>query len=133
MLSCRDAELLRGEESRKDRQDAPREKGGGTFLPATPGGGSPINQFKFLAFTPTALYSIAQCRVAHAGLPINQMTEPQRGSTKGAEEASPLCAFVPLCLCAISPWRASPLSLFLCVSLRALRDLIPYPHPCLSV
>ena len=32
MLSCRDAELLRGEESRKDRQDAPREKGGGTFL-----------------------------------------------------------------------------------------------------
>ena len=40
------------------------------------------------AFTPTALNSKAQCRavalrsmVAHAGLPITYMTEPQRGST----------------------------------------------------
>ncbi len=30
--------------------------------------------------TPTALNSKAQRRVAHAGLPITHMTEPQRGS-----------------------------------------------------
>ena len=31
--------------------------------------------------TPTALNSRAQCRAAHAGLPITHVTEPQRGST----------------------------------------------------
>ena len=34
-----------------------------------------------LAFTPTALDPKAQCRAAHAGLPIARTTEPQRGST----------------------------------------------------
>ena len=41
-----------------------------------------------LAYTPKALNSKAQCRVAHAGLPITPMTEPQRGSTKDAERAN---------------------------------------------
>ena len=50
------------------------------------------SSIEYLAFTPTALNSRAQrCavrslyakhgRVAHAGLPITHMTEPQRGST----------------------------------------------------
>ena len=42
---------------------------------------APINRFKHLAFTPTALNSRAQCRVAHAGSPVAPMIEPQRGST----------------------------------------------------
>jgi len=42
---------------------------------------APIKQFNHPAFTPTALNSRAQRRVAHAGLPITHMTEPQRGST----------------------------------------------------
>ena len=37
--------------------------------------------------TPTALNSKAQCRVPHTGLPITPMTEPKRGSTKGASSA----------------------------------------------
>ena len=52
----------------------------------------PVNRFKHLAFTPTALNSGAQRRavpceafrrsmVAHAGSPIAPMIEPQRGST----------------------------------------------------
>ena len=56
--------------------------GGGTFLPATPEGGSP--------FTPTALDSKAQCRVAHAGLPIIPKNEPQRGSTNIRGKLQPL-------------------------------------------
>ena len=40
-----------------------------------------INQFKDLAFTPTALNSRAQRRVAHAGLLVTHTAEPQRGST----------------------------------------------------
>ena len=52
-----------------------------TFLHATQGGRSPIKQFNHPAFTPTALNSGAQRRVAHAGLPITHMIEPQRGST----------------------------------------------------
>ena len=40
-----------------------------------------IIRFKHLAFTPTALNSRAQRRVAHAGVPIDPMIEPQRGST----------------------------------------------------
>ena len=38
--------------------------------------------------TPTALNSKAQRRVAHAGLPITHTIEPQRGSTKGANDAN---------------------------------------------
>ena len=39
---------------------------------------------RHLAITPKALNSKAQRRAAHAGLRITHMTEPQRGSTKGA-------------------------------------------------
>ena len=46
-----------------------------------------INRFKHLAFTPTALNSGAQCRVAHAGVPTAHMIEPQRGSTKNYQNA----------------------------------------------
>ena len=42
---------------------------------------APIKQFNHPAFTLTALNSRAQRRVAHAGLQITHMTEPQRGST----------------------------------------------------
>jgi len=45
---------------------------------------APINRFKFLAITPTALNSTAQRRVAHAGVPIVHMIEPQRGSTNNS-------------------------------------------------
>ena len=48
----------------------------------------PFHRFQHLAFTPTALNSRAQRREAHAGLPITHMTEPQRGSTKGAVGAN---------------------------------------------
>ena len=47
----------------------------------------PIERFKHLAFTPTALHSGAQRRVAHAGLPIAQMIEPQRGSTMNQSQS----------------------------------------------
>ena len=47
----------------------------------------PINRYKHLAFTPTALYSGAQRRVAHAGVPIVPMIEPQRGSTNHVQNA----------------------------------------------
>ena len=47
----------------------------------------PIIRFKHLAFTPTALNSGAQRRVAHAGVPIGQMIEPQRGSTNHIQYA----------------------------------------------
>ncbi len=41
----------------------------------------PVTSIHHLAFTPKALNSKAQRRVAHAGLPIIHMIEPQRGST----------------------------------------------------
>ena len=46
--------------------------------------------------TPKALNSKAQCRVAHAGLPIIPNTEPQRGSTKDAPPRLPLCVLCDL-------------------------------------
>ena len=61
-----------------------------------------------LAFTPKALNSRAQCRVAHAGLPITSMAEPQRGSTIGALWASP----------SLRAWRS-------------LRESLPLPSPFL--
>ena len=39
-------------------------------------------RIQHLAFTPKVLNSKAQCREAHAGLPITGMIEPQRGSTR---------------------------------------------------
>ncbi len=48
---------------------------------------SPINRFRHLAFTPTALNSRAQRRVAHAGGPTAPMIEPQRGSTNYPQNA----------------------------------------------
>ena len=48
---------------------------------------APVNRFKHLAFTPTALNSGAQRRVAHAGVPIAPMIEPQRGSTNHFQNA----------------------------------------------
>ncbi len=45
---------------------------------------APINRFNHLAFTPTALNSGAQRRVAHAGVPIAHTIEPQRGSTNNS-------------------------------------------------
>ena len=77
-----------------------------------------------LSFTPKALDSKAQGRKAHPGLPINQMFEPQRGSTKGASLPilqfdhdqdvffllpssfflfSPLCSLSPLWFFSFSP------------------------------
>ena len=41
---------------------------------------APIIRIKHLAITPTALYSGAQHRAAHAEVPISHMIEPQRGS-----------------------------------------------------
>ena len=39
-----------------------------------------------IQFTPTALNSRAQRRVAHAGVPIGHMFEPQRGSTSNQSQ-----------------------------------------------
>ncbi len=54
----------------------------------------PINRFKHLAFTPTALNSRAQRRVAHAGVPIGPIIEPQRGSTNHIQFALGLIRFI---------------------------------------
>ncbi len=48
---------------------------------------APINLFKLLPFTPTALNSKAQRREAHAGVLIGHMFEPQRGSTNNFQYA----------------------------------------------
>ena len=47
----------------------------------------PLSPHSFPSFTPTALNSGAQRRVAHAGSPIAYMIEPQRGSTNNFQNA----------------------------------------------
>ena len=62
--------------------------------------GSAEDTNQHLAITPKALHSKAQRRAAHAGFWTTPMTEPQRGSTKGASFAF-LCA---LCEIPLSPF-----------------------------
>ena len=69
---------------------------------------APINRFKHLAFTPTALNSGAQRRAAHAGVPISPMIEPHRGSTNHFQNALGLipCG-TPLGFVICCPFRPS--------------------------
>ena len=74
-------EVLRGEEGERSRSGSRLE--GMQMCPSI----APINLFKLLPFTPTAINSKAQRREAHAGVLIGHMFEPQRGSTNNFQYA----------------------------------------------